>query len=98
MNAIEAMSSVIDRPRTLRVSSEQSDPGGLIITLEDSGTGIDPKNVNRIFEPFFTTRSQGMGVGLAICRSIIEAHRGRLTVSPAYPHGTAFHVILALDE
>jgi len=98
MNAIEAMSLVIDRPRTLRVCSGRHDPAGLIITLEDSGSGIDPKNVDRIFEPFFTTKSHGMGMGLSICRSIIEAHQGRLTASPACPHGTAFHVILPADE
>jgi C4-dicarboxylate-specific signal transduction histidine kinase len=98
MNAIDAMSSVIDRPRTLRVSSERYDPAGLIINLEDSGTGIDPKNIDRIFEPFFTTKSHGMGLGLSICRSIIEAHQGRLTVSAACPQGTAFHIILPADE
>jgi PAS domain S-box-containing protein len=97
MNAIDAMSLVIDRPRMLRVSSERHDPAGLIIKLEDSGMGIDPKSINRIFEPFFTTKSHGMGMGLSICRSIVEAHRGRLSASPACPHGTAFHVILPAE-
>jgi len=97
MNAIDAMSLVIDRPRTLRVRSARGDPAGLILTLEDSGTGIDPKNMDRIFDPFFTTKPQGMGMGLSICRSIVEAHRGRLTASTASPHGTAFHVILPAD-
>ena len=97
-NAIDAMSLVIDWPRLLRVSSKRCDPADLILTLEDSGAGIDPNNVDRIFEPFFTTKSHGMGMGLSICRSIIEAHQGRLTVSPACPHGTAFHVMLAVDE
>jgi signal transduction histidine kinase len=94
MNAIDATSSVIDRPRTLRVSSAPHDPAGVILTLEDSGTGIDPKNIDRIFQPFFTTKSNGMGMGLSICRSIIEAHRGSLSASPARPHGTAFRVTL----
>jgi PAS domain S-box-containing protein len=98
INAVEAMSQVIDRPRTLRVSSGRHDPAGLIITLEDSGTGIDPKNLKRVFEPFFTTKRHGTGMGLSICRSIIEAHRGRLVASPARLHGTAFHVILPVDE
>jgi len=98
INAIDAMSLVIDRPRTLRVSSERCDPAGLILTLEDSGTGMDPKNVKRIFEPFFTTKSHGMGMGLSICRSIVEAHGGQVTASLASPHGTAFHVILPADE
>jgi signal transduction histidine kinase len=98
MNAVEAMSLVIDRARTLRVSTGRHDPAGLTITLEDSGTGIASKNVSRVFEPFFTTKADGMGMGLSICRSIIEAHRGRLTASPACPHGAAFHVILPADE
>jgi PAS domain S-box-containing protein len=97
MNAIDATSLAIDTPRTLRVASERYNPAGLIVTLEDSGTGIDPKNIDRIFEPFFTTKSHGMGLGLSICRSIIEAHRGRLTVSAACPQGTAFHIILPAD-
>jgi tetratricopeptide (TPR) repeat protein len=66
----------------------------VVITLEDSGTGIDPKNIDRIFQPFFTTKSNGMGMGLSICRSIIEAHRGSLSAFPARPHGTAFRVTL----
>jgi PAS domain S-box-containing protein len=98
INAIDAMSSVIDRPRTLRVSSERCDPAGLILTVQDSGTGIDPKDIKRIFEPFFTTKSQGRGMGLSICRSIVGAHGGEVTASLASPHGTAFHVILRADE
>jgi signal transduction histidine kinase len=65
--------------------------------LEDSGTGIDPEHIDRIFEPFFTTKSHGMGLGLSICRSIVEAHRGQLMASLACPHGTAFQVILPAD-
>jgi PAS domain S-box-containing protein len=94
MNAIDAMNEVVDRPRRLRVSSGRHDGGGLVITLEDSGTGIDPENVRRIFEPFFSTKAEGMGMGLSICRSIVEAHGGNLSASPAQPHGTAFHVVL----
>lgn len=94
MNAIDAMSSVIGRSRTLRVQSRRSDPAGVMLTLEDSGTGIDPKDVDRIFEPFVSTKSHGMGMGLAICRSILAAHGGRLTVSAGCSHGAAFHVFL----
>ena len=97
MNAIDATSLIIDRPRILRASSQRHDPTGVIITLEDSGTGIDPKNVDCIFQPFFTTKSHGMGMGLSICRSIIEAHGGRLSASPALPYGTTFRVILPTD-
>jgi PAS domain S-box-containing protein len=94
MNAIEAMSSVTDRPRRLRVNSEQCDPTGVILTLEDSGTGIDPKAADHIFEPFVTTKSNGMGMGLSICRSILAAHGGKVTVSAGTRHGAAFHVHL----
>jgi signal transduction histidine kinase len=66
----------------------------LLITVEDSGIGINPRNVNRIFEPFFTTKSHGMGIGLSICRSIIENHDGRLSVSPGQPYGSIFQVLL----
>jgi PAS domain S-box-containing protein len=97
MNAIDATSLIVDRPRILRASSERHDPADVIITLEDSGTGIDPNNIDRIFQPFFTTKSRGMGMGLSICRSIVEAHGGRLSASPALPCGTAFRVILPAD-
>jgi PAS domain S-box-containing protein len=98
MNAIDAMSLVIDRPRTLRVRSGRNDPDGVIITLADSGSGIDPKNMTRIFEPFFSTKSEGIGMGLSICRSIVEAHGGRLFASAAHPHGTTFHIVLPANK
>jgi PAS domain S-box-containing protein len=94
MNAVDAMSTVVNRPRILRVRSEVSDTNRLMITVEDSGTGIDPKNIDRIFETFFTTKSQGMGMGLSICRSIIERHGGRISVSHGEPHGSMFHILL----
>jgi PAS domain S-box-containing protein len=98
MNAIEALSGVVDRPRTLRVKSNRSDPAGLILMLEDSGVGIDPEHADRVFEPFFSTKSDGMGMGLAICRAIIEAHGGHLTASPVHPHGTAFAIDLPANQ
>jgi two-component system sensor kinase FixL len=64
------------------------------IMLEDTGTGIDPSHMERIFDAFFTTKSDGMGMGLSICRSIIESHGGRLSASPSQPHGSAFEVVL----
>jgi len=66
----------------------------ILISFEDSGAGIDTKNLERIFDPFFTTKPQGMGMGLAICRSIVEAHGGSLTVSPSIPHGSIFQIAL----
>ena len=89
LNAIEAMKSVTDRPRELAVSSMLAEPEGVLVSIEDSGSGLDPAIATRIFEPFVTTKADGLGMGLSICRSIIDAHGGRLWVSARVPHGTA---------
>jgi C4-dicarboxylate-specific signal transduction histidine kinase len=94
INAIDAMSAVKNRARILRIKSELHKLNGVLITVEDSGAGIDPQNLDRIFDAFFTTKSQGMGMGLSICRSIIESHNGSLSVTPAQPHGSTFYVSL----
>jgi PAS domain S-box-containing protein len=94
MNAIDAMSTIVNRPRILRVRTELTESNHLEIVVEDSGIGIDPKNIDRIFDAFFTTKSHGMGMGLSICRSIIERHGGHLSVSHGRPHGSTFHVLL----
>ena len=96
-NAAEAMSTTAETSRVLTISS-MLETDGVSITVEDSGIGIDAKNTKQIFEAFFTTKSTGMGMGLAICRSIIDAHNGRLWASPGNPRGTAFHVVLPLSE
>jgi signal transduction histidine kinase len=88
MNGIEAMLSV--RPRILKVQTDQSTPGMVRVSIEDTGTGIDPSNLDRIFKPLFTTRATGMGMGLFICHSIIESHGGRIWVSPAVNRGSIF--------
>jgi len=88
MNAIEAMQ--LARRRVLRVSSEQSKPGMVKVSIEDNGAGIDPSDLDHIFEPLFTTKTQGMGMGLAICRSIIESHGGRIWVSKGFNRGSVF--------
>jgi len=93
-NGAEAMSQVEDRERLLSVIADVSEDGGVILTVADTGTGIDPRDRDRIFDPLFTTKESGMGMGLAICRSIVEAHGGRLWMTPRDPHGTAFHVAL----
>ena len=94
INAIEAMSAVTARERVLRLKTAVHRPDGVLVTVEDSGPGIDSKDVERIFDALFTTKSKGMGMGLSICRSIIEAYHGRLWVSPGAHHGSAFHFVL----
>jgi signal transduction histidine kinase len=95
MNAAEAMNSTDESRRVLAIVSMPADDG-ISITVEDSGIGLDPKNAEQIFEAFFTTKPTGMGMGLAICRSIIAAHGGRLWASPGHSCGTVFHVVLPL--
>jgi signal transduction histidine kinase len=99
MNAIEAMRAVTDRSRQLRIRSEFiQEPFGVLVAVEDSGPGIGSKDEERIFEPFYSTKSTGMGIGLAICRSIIESHGGHLRASGNRPHGAIFHVALPAGE
>jgi len=95
-NAIEAMATV-DGPRVLVVGSDVRDDGGVMISITDSGTGISPQDVERVFSPLFTTKSGGMGMGLSICRSIIEAHGGSLWVVPNAPRGSVFQFVLRAD-
>ena len=97
MNAVEAMSTVETRERSLLVKSELHEAYDVLITVEDSGSGIDPNDMDRIFDAFFTTKSHGMGLGLSICRSIIESHGGRLWASTRIPHGAVFYVQLPSD-
>jgi C4-dicarboxylate-specific signal transduction histidine kinase len=94
MNAIDAMSSITHRERVLYVRSEILQPSGVLVAVVDSGTGIDQNCMDRIFDAFFTTKTDGMGMGLSICRSIVEAHGGRLSASRAHPNGAIFEIIL----
>ncbi len=89
-NAAEAMSNVEGRQRKLRISSRVSEGGDVLVAVEDSGTGIDPVEIERIFDPYFTTKPEGTGLGLSICRSIVESCGGRLWAAPNRPHGTTF--------
>jgi PAS domain S-box-containing protein len=98
MNGIEAMNNILDRPRLLVIRSDARD-SGLEIAVQDSGTGLDPQHIEHIFDTFFTTKASGMGMGLSISRSIIEAHRGRLWASrdPA-TQGAIFRFSLPVME
>jgi PAS domain S-box-containing protein len=93
-NAIDAMGSLNGRARVLRLRSERHARDSVMVTVEDTGTGIDRENVNRIFEAFFTTKPHGMGMGLSICRSIVESHGGRLSAARGHPYGAVFQVVL----
>src|SRR6516165_388114 len=93
-NAIEAMGAVDGDPRELKVKTERSGGGAIRVTVADTGPGIDPKKSDEIFQVFFTTKSHGMGLGLAICRMIIERHGGQLGVFQASPHGAVFQMTL----
>ena len=94
MNGIEAMNTIADRARELLITSRNTDPDQVEVTVEDSGTGLDPDASARIFDAFYTTKPAGMGMGLSICRSIIEAHDGQLWVVPNTPRGAVFQFAL----
>jgi C4-dicarboxylate-specific signal transduction histidine kinase len=93
MNAIEAMTLVTDRPRTLRMQSQVHESGEILVAVRDSGAGLGPES-DGLFTPFFTTKSNGMGMGLAISRSLVEGHNGRLWAAPNSPHGAVFSFTL----
>jgi signal transduction histidine kinase len=94
LNAIEAMVGVDAEERTLVVGTESSPSQGLLVTVGDSGPGIAPEHRERVFESFYTTKASGLGIGLSICRSIIDAHGGKLWADAHRPHGAAFRFTL----
>ena len=97
MNGVEAMASVIDRPRELVIFSRTHESDQMLVAVQDCGEGIDPENLEKIFSAFYTTKSQGMGMGLAISRSIIEAHGGRLWATPNEGEGATIQFTLPLN-
>jgi PAS domain S-box-containing protein len=98
INAIEAMSGVVETRRALLISSGQAEPGGVVVAVRDSGPGLDPASLEHLFNAFYTTKSGGMGMGLTICRSIIEAHGGQLCASANEPRGAVFQFTLPLHR
>jgi PAS domain S-box-containing protein len=94
MNGIEAMREIENRSRVLTLASGNGSNQDVIVSVEDSGEGIDPADLSRVFDPFFTTKAEGMGIGLSICNSIVRAHGGRLSVAAGVPHGAVFRFTL----
>jgi signal transduction histidine kinase len=98
MNGVEAMQSVTDRPRELVIRSHQDEAHLVLVTVTDSGAGISAENADRLFNAFFTTKPSGMGMGLSICRSIIEAHGGRMSAANNVGPGAKFQFTLPLYQ
>jgi C4-dicarboxylate-specific signal transduction histidine kinase len=94
VNGIQAVASVSDRPRELMIRSQQHDVNQVVVMVQDNGTGVDPVDMSRLFDTFFTTKFDGMGIGLSICRSIIEAHGGLIWASGNSGRGAAFYFAL----
>ena len=98
MNALDAMSAVTDRPRVLRIRTSTYDPATILVALRDSGVGLNPGQMERLFEAFYTTKSEGMGMGLSISRSIVEMHGGRLWATPNDGFGATFQFTLPIEQ
>jgi PAS domain S-box-containing protein len=98
LNAIEAMSGIDEGARELRISTGREASNGVLVSVRDLGPGLDPQGVDRLFEAFYTTKPDGLGMGLAICRSIIEAHGGRLWATANKPRGAVFQFTLPLER
>ena len=94
INAIDAIGAAQTEPREIRIRSRKTRPSGVEISIEDTGGGLTATDVNQIFDAFFSTKTGGMGIGLSICRSIIEAHHGRIWAEQAQPSGAVFHFTL----
>lgn len=97
VNAAEAMDSVTDRARVLKLTSDQQERSSVLIIVEDTGPGMEPKNIERIFEPFYTTKPDGMGMGLAICRSIVESHGGHMSAVLGRSGGLAMQISMPVS-
>jgi signal transduction histidine kinase len=94
LNAVEAMSTIEAGPRELTIGAEQTQTGGVLVSVRDSGPGIDPDRLDRVFEAFYTTKASGVGMGLSICRSIIAVHGGTLWANANEPRGAIFQFSL----
>jgi len=98
INAVEAMSAVREEPRELLISTDRDALNGVLVSLRDSGPGLDPASLEHVFDPFYTTKPSGMGMGLSICRSIVEAHGGRIWAGANETRGAVFQFSLPLER
>jgi len=98
INAVEAMAETSEGPRELQIRTGESDWDGVVVAVRDSGPGVAPASLKRVFDAFYTTKPRGLGMGLSICRSIIDAHGGRLWATPNLPRGAVFQFHLPRDR
>jgi signal transduction histidine kinase len=98
LNAVEAMNGSRAGERELLIRTRRDGSDAVLVAIRDSGPGLDPTNMDRVFEPFYTTKPAGMGMGLAICRSIIDAHEGRLWAAANKPRGAVFRFTLPRER
>jgi signal transduction histidine kinase len=98
VNAVQAMSGDGDSRRELRITAETDEAEGVRVGVRDTGPGLATESLSRLFEPFYTTKAEGTGMGLAICRSIVEAHGGRLWATACEPHGTLFQFTIPAEQ
>ena len=96
-NALDAMRDIDGRQRELAITTSKAEPDGVLVSIQDSGPGIDPTRLDRIFDAFYTTKPDGLGMGLSVCRTIVEAHGGKLWATAASPHGAIFQLILPVS-
>jgi signal transduction histidine kinase len=97
LNAVQAMGAVADRTREVLITTSQTSPSEMCLGVQDTGPGLSAETLPRLFEPFYTTKPDGMGMGLSICRSIIEAHGGRLWATRCEPRGALFQFTIPAD-
>jgi signal transduction histidine kinase len=95
LNAVEAMSDASKGSRDLQISTAEDRSNGVLVAVRDSGPGLNPESLERVFDPFYTTKPGGMGMGLSICRSIVEGHGGRMWATANAPRGAIFQFTLS---
>ena len=91
------MSAINDRPKQLTITTVMSESDHVTLAVQDSGPGVDPANLERIFDAFYSTKTGGLGMGLSVCRAIVEAHRGKLWATTGAPHGATFQLTLPVS-